>query len=53
VALGREGAERTNLEVVRLICAHFCESNPRPAGSYAELILFMAGRTRHDLPSAG
>jgi len=42
------GAERTNLEVVQSICAYLDELAPRPEGSYAELIRFVADRPGHD-----
>jgi dTDP-glucose 4,6-dehydratase len=44
------GAEKTNLEVVRAICASIDEFTPEPAqGSSARLITFVADRPGHDL----
>ena len=44
--VGGDG-ERSNLEVVRTICALLDEMRPR-AGSYAELVEFVADRPGHD-----
>ena len=41
--------ERTNLELVRTICAILDEKRPRKAGSYADLITFVTDRPGHDL----
>lgn len=41
--------ERTNLELVRTICAILDEKRPRDAGSYADLITFVTDRPGHDL----
>ena len=41
-------AERTNLEVVKTICALLDRHRPRNAGSYAEQIAFVADRPGHD-----
>ncbi|MGV0819141.1 dTDP-glucose 4,6-dehydratase [Martelella sp. AMO21009] len=41
--------ERTNLELVRTICAILDEKRPRESGSYADLITFVADRPGHDL----
>lgn len=40
--------ERTNIAVVRTICAILDELRPRAAGSYADLITFVADRPGHD-----
>jgi dTDP-glucose 4,6-dehydratase len=40
--------ERSNLEMVRAICAILDQKRPRPAGSYADLIEFVADRPGHD-----
>jgi dTDP-glucose 4,6-dehydratase len=40
--------ERTNLELVKTICAILDEKRPREAGSYAELITFVTDRPGHD-----
>ena len=40
--------ERTNIDLVRTICALLDEMKPRAAGSYAELITFVADRPGHD-----
>lgn len=40
--------ERTNLEVVQTICGILDELKPRAAGSYADLIAFVADRPGHD-----
>ncbi|MCM2563858.1 dTDP-glucose 4,6-dehydratase [Lutimaribacter sp. EGI FJ00015] len=42
------GNERTNLDLVRTICAILDEKRPRPAGSYAEQITFVPDRPGHD-----
>ena len=42
------GAERTNLEVVRAICAHLDDLAPRAEGPYEDLIRFVADRPGHD-----
>jgi dTDP-glucose 4,6-dehydratase len=42
------GAEKTNIELVRLICALLDELSPRAAGRYAELISFVKDRPGHD-----
>jgi len=41
--------ERTNLELVRTICAILDEKRPRENGSYADLITFVTDRPGHDL----
>ncbi|MBO7683239.1 MAG: dTDP-glucose 4,6-dehydratase [Kiritimatiellae bacterium] len=41
--------ERTNLEVVKAICATLDELRPRAAGPYADLITYVADRPGHDL----
>lgn len=56
IARGRPGqvynisarAERTNLEVVRAICALLDREYPRKSGSYSELIAHVADRPGHD-----
>ena len=40
--------ERTNLELVRTICAILDRKRPKPAGSYADQITFVADRPGHD-----
>ncbi len=40
--------ERTNLELVRLLCAILDEIRPKSAGSYADQIAFVADRPGHD-----
>jgi len=40
--------ERSNLELVRTICAILDEKRPRDEGSYADLIEFVADRPGHD-----
>jgi dTDP-glucose 4,6-dehydratase len=42
------GAERTNLEVVRTLCALLDRLAPRASGSHAELLTFVADRPGHD-----
>ena len=41
--------ERTNLEVVKSVCAVLDELRPRAAGRYEELITYVADRPGHDL----
>ena len=41
--------ERTNLEVVKAICATLDELRPRAAGPYADLITYVSDRPGHDL----
>ena len=41
-------AERTNLEIVQLICLILDEKCPRTSGSYSNLIRFVADRPGHD-----
>ena len=41
--------ERTNLEVVKTVCAILDELRPRTAGRYEELITYVADRPGHDL----
>jgi dTDP-glucose 4,6-dehydratase len=41
-------AERTNLDVVRAICSVLDRRRPRPTGSHADLITFVADRPGHD-----
>jgi len=41
--------ERTNLELVRTICAILDEKRPRANGGYADLITFVTDRPGHDL----
>lgn len=41
--------ERTNLEVVKTVCAILDELRPRAAGRYEELIAYVADRPGHDL----
>ncbi|MEL7090170.1 MAG: dTDP-glucose 4,6-dehydratase [Pseudomonadota bacterium] len=40
--------ERSNLDLVRTICAILDDMRPRAAGSYADLITFVADRPGHD-----
>lgn len=40
--------ERTNLELVQMICAILDRLRPRDRGSYADLIIFVADRPGHD-----
>ena len=40
--------ERSNLELVRAICVILDEKRPRPEGTYADLIEFVADRPGHD-----
>lgn len=40
--------ERTNLDLVKTICAILDEMRPKPAGSYADQITFVADRPGHD-----
>ena len=40
--------ERTNLEIVHTICGLLDKIQPRPSGSYADLITFVADRAGHD-----
>lgn len=40
--------ERTNLELVRTLCAILDRKRPKPAGSYADQIAFVADRPGHD-----
>ncbi|QUJ75998.1 dTDP-glucose 4,6-dehydratase [Sulfitobacter albidus] len=40
--------ERTNLELVKTICAILDEKRPRAEGSYADLITFVTDRPGHD-----
>ncbi|MBD3680020.1 MAG: dTDP-glucose 4,6-dehydratase [Rhodobacteraceae bacterium] len=40
--------ERSNLELVQTICAILDRSQPRPTGSYADLITFVVDRPGHD-----
>ncbi|MEY4983578.1 MAG: hypothetical protein RIR62_1844 [Pseudomonadota bacterium] len=40
--------ERTNIDLVRTICALLDEMRPRAAGSYADLVTFVADRPGHD-----
>lgn len=42
------GAEKTNIEMVRTICAILDELRPHPDGPYAELITFVTDRPGHD-----
>ena len=41
--------ERTNLEVVKAVCAILDELRPRAAGRYEDLITYVADRPGHDL----
>ena len=41
-------AERTNLQVVRAICALLDEARPRKSGAYADLIAHVTDRPGHD-----
>ena len=41
-------AEQTNLAIVNYICKELDETKPRSAGSYADLITFVADRPGHD-----
>ena len=41
--------ERTNLEVVKTVCAILDELRPRDAGRYEDLITYVADRPGHDL----
>lgn len=40
--------ERTNLDLVKTICAILDDMRPKPAGSYADQITFVADRPGHD-----
>lgn len=40
--------ERTNLQLVQTLCAILDAKRPRPQGSYADLITFVADRPGHD-----
>ncbi|MEE3317478.1 MAG: dTDP-glucose 4,6-dehydratase [Pseudomonadota bacterium] len=40
--------ERTNLDLVKTICAILDEMRPKPAGAYADQITFVADRPGHD-----
>lgn len=40
--------ERTNLELVKTLCAILDEKRPKPAGSYADQITFVTDRPGHD-----
>jgi dTDP-glucose 4,6-dehydratase len=42
------GNEKTNIEVVKMLCALLDEARPRPRGSYAELITMVKDRPGHD-----
>jgi dTDP-glucose 4,6-dehydratase len=42
------GSEKTNLEVVRALCALLDELRPRARGRYAELIAMVKDRPGHD-----
>jgi dTDP-glucose 4,6-dehydratase len=42
------GQEKTNLEVVRVLCAMLDEARPRACGRYAELIAMVKDRPGHD-----
>jgi dTDP-glucose 4,6-dehydratase len=42
------GAETTNIDLVRTLCALLDEASPRPAGRYADLISFVKDRPGHD-----
>ena len=42
------GVERTNIDVVRAICAMLDEMRPDPAGQHARLITHVADRPGHD-----
>ncbi len=42
------GNERSNLELVRTICAILDRMRPRPAGSHSDLITFVKDRPGHD-----
>jgi dTDP-glucose 4,6-dehydratase len=42
------GSERTNLEVVRMLCAMLDEVRPRTRGRYADLIAMVQDRPGHD-----
>lgn len=42
------GTQETNIDVVRLVCAHLDELRPDPAGSYARLIRHVSDRPGHD-----
>jgi dTDP-glucose 4,6-dehydratase len=41
--------ERTNLTVVKTLCAELDRLRPRKGGSYADLITFVADRPGHDM----
>jgi dTDP-glucose 4,6-dehydratase len=43
------GAEKTNIEVVRAVCAILDELRPRPQGRHEERIVFVQDRPGHDL----
>ncbi|MDU8930035.1 dTDP-glucose 4,6-dehydratase [Alisedimentitalea sp. MJ-SS2] len=40
--------ERTNLELVKTLCAILDEKRPKPSGSYADQITFVSDRPGHD-----
>jgi dTDP-glucose 4,6-dehydratase len=40
--------EKTNIEIVRIVCALLDELKPDPAGSYSRLITFVKDRPGHD-----
>jgi dTDP-glucose 4,6-dehydratase len=42
------GSEKTNLEVVRMLCAMLDEVRPRASGRYADLIAMVKDRPGHD-----
>ncbi len=42
------GCEKTNLEVVRMLCAMLDEARPRTRGRYADLIAMVKDRPGHD-----
>ena len=42
------GSEKTNLEVVRALCALLDEARPRASGRYADLIAMVKDRAGHD-----
>ena len=42
------GAEKANIDLVRLLCALLDEAQPRKTGNYAELISFVKDRPGHD-----
>jgi dTDP-glucose 4,6-dehydratase len=42
------GAEKANIDLVRIVCSLLDEASPRKSGRYAELITFVKDRPGHD-----